>query len=82
MCDGVQMNTLMALMSVCAKVGTPGEALLEAYKPRAYVEQVNGRSLASAGCEPILHMRGFQTTKKLPPALEADILSRKRHVDA
>ncbi len=75
----VQMNTLTALMSVCAKVGTPGEALLEAYRPRAYVEQVNGRSLASAGCEPILHMRGFQTTKKLPPALEADILSRKRH---
>ena len=61
-------------MSVCAKVGTPGEALLEAYRPRAYAEQVNGRSLASAGCEPILHMRGFQATKQLPPALEADHL--------
>lgn len=75
----VQMNSLAALMSVCPKIGTPGEALLDAYRPRAYVEQVNGRSLASAGCEPILHMRGFQATKKLPPALEADIASRKCH---
>jgi hypothetical protein len=32
--------------------------------------------LAQAGCEPILHMRGFQKTGVLPPALEADILSR------
>ena len=78
-CAPMQMNSLDALMSVCAKIGTPGEALLEAYRPRAYVEQVNGRSLASAGCEPILHMRGFQSTKKLPSALEADILSRKTH---
>ncbi len=73
------MNSLDALMSVCAKIGTPGEALLDAFKPRAYMELVNGRSLASAGCEPILHMRGFQATKKLPPALEADILSQRRH---
>lgn len=74
----MQMNSLDVLMSVCAKVGTPGEALLEAYRPKAYVELVNGRSLASAGCEPILHMRGFQSSKKLPPALEADILSRSK----
>ena len=73
----LQMNSLDALMSVCAKIGTRGEALLEAYRPRAYAELVNGRSLAAAGCEPILHMRGFQSTKQLPPALEADILSRK-----
>ena len=74
----MQMNSLDALMSVCAKVGTPGETLLEAYRPKAYVELVNGRSLASAGCEPILHMRSFQSSKKLPPALEADILSRSK----
>ena len=71
------MNSLAALMSVCAKVGTPGEALLEAYRPRAYVEEVNGRSLASAGCEPILHMRGFQSTTNLPQELEAAILTPK-----
>ena len=37
---------------------------------------VYGRSLASAGCEPILHMRNFQATKALPEALVKDILSR------
>ena len=50
--------------------------LLEAYKPKAYTERVNGRSVASVGCEPILHMRDFQRTGRLSDALEADILSR------
>lgn len=71
------MNSLDALLSVCAKVGTPGETLLEAYRPRAYSELVHGRTLAAAGCEPILHMRGFQATKQLPEALVQDILARK-----
>ena len=70
------MNSLEALLGVCAKIGTPGEALLHAHKARQYAELVNGRSLASAGCEPILHMRDFQATKALPQALVKDILSR------
>ena len=65
-----------ALLSVCQKVGTPGEALLEAFKPRAYAEQVAGRSMASVGCEPILHMRGFQKQGTLPEDLVADIHRR------
>lgn len=40
------------------------------------VVQVNGRSMAAAGCEPILHMRDFQKLKRLPEALEVDIYSR------
>ena len=72
------MNSLDALRGVCAKIGTPGEALLQAHRPRQYAELVNGRSLASAGCEPILHMRGFQAAKALPEALVQDILSRSR----
>lgn len=63
-------------MSVCNRVGTPGEVLLEAYKPRAYTETVNGRSMASAGCEPILYMRDFQSSGRLPDALVDDISSR------
>ena len=63
-------------MSVCNRIDTPGEVLLEAYKPRAYTETVNGRSIASAGCEPILHMRGFQSSGRLPDALVDDISSR------
>lgn len=65
-----------SLQRVCKLVDTPGEVLLEGQKPHAYSELVNGRSMASAGCEPILHMRGFQKAGKLPAALEADILAR------
>ncbi len=65
-----------ALLSVCAKVGTAGEALLEGYKPREYEEKIDGRSIAAIGCEPILHMRGFQKSKKLPDSLVQDIAER------
>ena len=37
---------------------------------------MGGRSMAAAGCEPILHMRGFQREGRLPDALEADIMAR------
>jgi len=65
-------------MSVCKRIDTLGEALLEAYKPRAYTDTVNGRSIASAGCEPILHMRAFQSSGQLPDGLVDDIMSRAR----
>lgn len=72
----MKMNTLQALLSVCGKVGTKGEALLEGYRPREYTEKIDGRSVAAIGCEPILHMRGFQKSKKLPDSLVKDILER------
>jgi len=71
-----QMNTLAALQMVAKRVGTPGAALLQAYRPREYAERVGGRSLAAAGCEPILHMRAFQRTRRLPDALVQDVLAR------
>ena len=63
---------------MCERVGAgpPAEALLEAYKPRAYAERVGGRTMAQAGCLPILHMRGFQKGGSLPQALVDDITSR------
>lgn len=61
---------------MCSRIGTAGEALLEAYKPREYTEEVDGRSMAAVGCEPILHMRGFQKTGKLPSSLVEDINRR------
>lgn len=75
-CPYMKMNSLMALMSVCERVDTPGEAFLEAYKPRAYTETVNGRSMAQAGCEPILHMRDFQSSGQLPDGLVQHVLSK------
>lgn len=60
-------------MAVCAKIATPGEILLEGYKPREYLDKVAGRSIAAIGCEPILHMRDFQRTKAIPDTLVTDI---------
>jgi quinolinate synthase len=77
-CPYMKMNTLQALQSVCDKVGGPAEALLEGFKPRAYVERVGERSMASLGCEPILHMRGFQKAGRLPQQLESDIQARAK----
>jgi hypothetical protein len=63
-----------------AQVGTPAsDALLAGFEPRPYAELINGRTVAQAGCVPILHMRHFQTAKELSPALVADI--RGRHAE-
>ena len=65
-----------ALLTVCGHIDTAGEFMLEAYKPQAYTETIGGRSMASAGCEPILHMRDFQRSGQMPEGLVQDILSR------
>lgn len=75
-CPYMKMNSLAALQTVCERVGTPGEALLEAFKPRPYTELVGGKTMAQAGCIPILHMRGFQKGGQLPADLVADIQGR------
>jgi quinolinate synthase len=76
-CPYMKMNSLEALLRVCRRVGdAAGEALLEGHKPRPYEELVGGKTMAQAGCVPILHMRGFQKGGRLPDALVADITSR------
>jgi quinolinate synthase len=73
----MKMNSLAALMRVAGLVGDPaGEALLGAQAPRAYAERVGGRTMAQAGCVPILHMRGFQRGGQLPEELVADVRAR------
>ena len=62
-------------MSVCEKIETPGEVMLERYRPREYQDAVGGRSMAAVGCEPILHMRSFQKAGQLPESLVADVLA-------
>ena len=37
-CPFMKMNTLSALLHVAHRINTPGEALLEQYRPRAYTE--------------------------------------------
>lgn len=76
-CPYMKMNSLAALMTVARGVGdAAGEALLEGFQPRAYTDRVGGKSIAQAGCEPILHMRYFTQHKRFSPELVADILSR------
>jgi quinolinate synthase len=73
----MKMNSLTALLRVCERVGDPaGEALLAAWKPAAYSELVGGKTMAQAGCVPILHMRGFQKGGKLPADLVEDMETR------
>lgn len=77
-CPYMKMNTLNALMTVCERIGGAGEATLEGYKPRPYAELVDGKTMAQAGCVPILHMRGFQKGGRLPDGLVDDIVTRHR----
>ena len=76
-CPYMKMNSLDALLSVCGRVGSAaGEAALEGFRPRAYAQRVGGKSVAAAGCVPILHMRHFSQKKELGAPLVADILGR------
>lgn len=78
-CPYMKMNSLDALLRVVQRVGDPAAApFLEPYKPQTYAAdaRVGGKSLAQAGCVPILHMRHFQTNKALSDELVADVLTR------
>lgn len=76
-CPYMKMNSLSALMKVCERIGSgAGEATLEAFKPRPYAERIGGKTIAQAGCAPILHMRNYQLHKQLPDDLVEDIISR------
>ena len=73
----MKMNSLDALMSVCAKIGTDaGEALLTPFEPRKYEAAADGPSIAALGCVPILHMRDFQRDGAFSDAFVEDITTR------
>jgi quinolinate synthase len=76
-CPYMKMNSLDALLTVAQCVGDAAGAMrLEGFKPRAYDEQVDGMSMAQAGCVPILHMRHFSQFKQLSKGLVSDVTSR------
>lgn len=77
-CPYMKMNDLDALLRVCEAVGTPAEAMLAAYAPQPYAETIAGKTVAQAGCVPILHMRDFQRDKQLSETLVQDIVTRNR----
>lgn len=66
-CPYMKMNSLDALMDLLRRV--PGGGGLEAFAPRKYEELIGGHTVAELGREPILHMRGFQRSGKIPDGL-------------
>lgn len=76
-CPYMKMNSLSALFHVAYSVGDANrEAVLEAFKPRAYTSTIAGKTVAQAGCEPILHMRFFTQNKQFSEQLVQDIVTR------
>jgi quinolinate synthase len=73
-CPYMKMNSLDALLAVLAKIAEPDA--LRAYHPKQYSEKVQGKTVAELGELPIRHMRHFQRTGRLPPALVADMQTR------
>ncbi|KAF5743718.1 quinolinate synthase chloroplastic [Tripterygium wilfordii] len=73
-CPYMKMNSLSSLLKVCHRL--PDEQnLISAYKAEKFKLQTpNGKSVAEVGCEPILHMRHFQSTKELPDQLVHQVL--------
>lgn len=69
-CPYMKMNSFDALIDLLEQVRDAEDpATLRAFHPKAYTELIDGRTMADLGSEPILHMRHFQQTGELPPAL-------------
>ena len=74
-CPYMKMNSLDALFDVLEAVGTDRD--MRPLEPKKYTELINGRTAADIGCEPILHMRHFQRTDRLPDALVDAVRSKQ-----
>ncbi|GAB4860633.1 hypothetical protein Ancab_035795 [Ancistrocladus abbreviatus] len=73
-CPYMKMNSLAALLKVCHQLPDDGH-ILSAYEAARFSSQTkSGKPVADVGCEPILHMRHFQSTRELPGKLVHQIL--------
>uniref|UniRef100_A0A0V0HJS2 Putative ovule protein n=1 Tax=Solanum chacoense TaxID=4108 RepID=A0A0V0HJS2_SOLCH len=73
-CPYMKMNSLSSLLRVCHSL-PHNKAELSAYEAgRFSLLTPKGKQIADIGCEPILHMRHFQATKRLPEQLINQIL--------
>jgi quinolinate synthase len=82
-CPYMKMNSLDALLDLLEKLSTkqaPGRdaarQALASFEPEKYRETIDGRSVATLGTEPILHMRAFQRSGALSEELLADMRGR------
>ncbi|RCV18566.1 hypothetical protein SETIT_3G311400v2 [Setaria italica] len=68
-CPYMKMNTLGSLLKICHQL-PDRDNKLSLYEARRFnVKTPLGKSVAEVGCEPILHMRHFQATKRLSDKL-------------
>ncbi|XP_051123257.1 quinolinate synthase, chloroplastic [Andrographis paniculata] len=74
-CPYMKMNSLASLINVCQSLPHKKDDL-KAYEAMRFSQHTtpNGKLIAEYGCEPILHMRHFQSTKRLPEKLVQQIL--------
>jgi quinolinate synthase len=68
-CPYMKMNSLASLEDVLRRVGLGATDGLVPFRPSPVTVQVDGRPAAEVGAEPILWMRHFQRTGRLPDAL-------------
>ncbi|PWA76841.1 quinolinate synthase [Artemisia annua] len=73
-CPYMKMNSLTSLIKVCNSLPLGKDALTRYEAGRFSLRTPKGNSIADVGCEPILHMRHYQATKKLPEKLINQIL--------
>lgn len=75
-CPYMKMNSLSSLLKVCHQLPEEKHSLLAYEAGRFNVQTRQGKLIADVGCEPILHMRHFQATKRLPDKLIHQILDK------
>lgn len=75
-CPYMKMNSLRALIALLERVDVEPDRKLVPFEPKKYVQEIRGRTAADLGGEPILHMRAFQRSGRLPDALVRDVLTR------
>ena len=63
-CPYMKMNTLDNLLYLCGQIRGGKIEGLAGFHPRPYEELVGGKTMAQAGCRPILHMRDFQVSTR------------------
>ncbi|XP_076903987.1 quinolinate synthase, chloroplastic-like [Bidens hawaiensis] len=73
-CPYMKMNSLTSLFKVLTSLPHGKDSLAQYEAGRFSLLTPKGKLIADVGCEPILHMRHYQATKKLPEKLIYQIL--------
>ncbi|KAM0060613.1 putative quinolinate synthase [Helianthus debilis subsp. tardiflorus] len=68
-CPYMKMNSLTSLLKVLTSLPLGKDGLTRYEAGRFSLLTPKGKLIADVGCEPILHMRHYQATKKLPEKL-------------